>query len=232
MAGPSDTSARTDPPARTPTDGPDGPGPEPGGVTDGRLLRRQRNRDAVVDALLELFRAGNLHPSTEEVANRSGLSPRSVFRYFDDVDDLTQTAIARFEDQAVALLPVAAGPDDAPGVKALALAEQRFRLFDAVGPAAEVTRLRAPFTPILADVLTRNRALLRLQIGVLFAPELSAVDPAAARAALAAADVLCSFESYHLLGRDQGLSSEDARAAMATALVALFAGTGTRDPQT
>ena len=46
-------------------------------VVDGRHLRRQRNRDAVVAALLELYGEGNLDPTTDEVAQRSGLSARS-----------------------------------------------------------------------------------------------------------------------------------------------------------
>jgi AcrR family transcriptional regulator len=192
-------------------------------VTDGRLLRRKRNREAVVDALLELYRTGNLRPSTEEIAARSGLSPRSLFRYFDDVDDLTRTAIARVEHQALALVPIDTDPDADLAVKAKALADQRFRLFDAVGQAAAVSRLRSPFQPILAAELTRNRAFLRKQIGSLFAPELGALGTARAATVLAAADVLCSFESYVLLGQDQKLSPADAKAAMVDGLTALFA---------
>ena len=35
---------------------------------DGRTARRDRNRAAVVDALLELYRDGNLRPSSLEIA--------------------------------------------------------------------------------------------------------------------------------------------------------------------
>ena len=62
---------------------------------DGRRLRRERNRDAVVQAVLELVREGELAPGVEAVAARAGLSARSVFRYFDDLDDLCRAAIAR-----------------------------------------------------------------------------------------------------------------------------------------
>lgn len=43
---------------------------------DGRHLRRDRNRDAVVDALLALYGEGNLDPSSAEIAERARLSPR------------------------------------------------------------------------------------------------------------------------------------------------------------
>ena len=61
---------------------------------DGRHARRDRNRVAVVDAMLELFAAGNLAPSSDEIAEKAGLSPRSLFRYFDDLDDLVRVALS------------------------------------------------------------------------------------------------------------------------------------------
>jgi AcrR family transcriptional regulator len=193
--------------------------------TDGRQLRRQRNREAVVDALLDLYRDGNLHPSTEEIAVRSGLSPRSLFRYFDDVDDLTRTAILRIERQAADLFAIDVAPTAELDTKARALVDQRFSLFDTVGSAAAVSRLRSPFQPILADRLKRNRSLLRSQIESLFAPELTLMERREAGVAVAAADVLTSFESHQLLLRDQELSAGQAKEAMSSALVALL-GTG------
>ncbi len=189
---------------------------------DGRQLRRQRNREAVVDALLDLYDDGNLRPSTEEIAARSGLSPRSVFRYFDDVDDLTRSAISRMERRALSLLHIEVDPAAELGSKVRALVDQRFRLFDAVSSAATVSRLRSPFQPILADRLRENRALLRGQIEALFAPELAARTYRGAADTLAAADVMCSFEAHQLLLGDQGLSTANARAAMASALTALL----------
>ena len=67
-AGPHSPGAGPDPAGPGPTD-------RPGSGTDGRQLRRRRNREAVVEALLDLYREGNLRPSTEEIAARSGLSP-------------------------------------------------------------------------------------------------------------------------------------------------------------
>jgi AcrR family transcriptional regulator len=194
---------------------------EPSTRTDGRQLRRQRNRETVVDALLGLFHDGNLRPSTEEIASRSGLSPRSLFRYFDDVDDLTRTAISRIEGRAVTLVPIAAVPADDPMIKAVALVDQRFRLFDAVGNVAAVSRLRSPFQPILATRLKENRLFLRRQIEILFAPELDGMDPTRAAQALAMVDVACSFESYNLLLKDQELPGPEAKATMARAVGAL-----------
>jgi AcrR family transcriptional regulator len=191
-------------------------------VTDGRLLRRERNREAVVEALLDLYRGGNLRPSTEEIATRSGLSPRSLFRYFDDVDDLTRTAVRHQHERAQHLVPIGAGPHEPLAHRVDTLVAQRFRLFAAVGNAAAVARLRAPFQPVLDLEVRRNRAFLRAQIEDLFAPELAGMDAGRAAAALAAADVLTSFESCRLLLDDQALSAARARAAVALGLLAIL----------
>ncbi len=185
-------------------------GPE----TDGRKQRRLRNREAVVDALLDFYREGNLRPSTDDIAERVGLSPRSLFRYFDDVDDLAGAAVARAQSRVLPLLVLAAEPDSERSLRIKALVDQRFRVFDELGHAATVTRLRVPFQPVLAERLKDNRAFFRKQVADLFAAELSALPPARARGVLATLDVLTSYESYDLLLHDQGLSATQAKSAL------------------
>lgn len=175
------------------------------GATDGRHLRRQRNRQAVVDALLSLYRDGHLRPSSAEIAERAGLSPRSLFRYFDDVEDLCRAAIGRQEQLAAPLLVVAAEPDEPLEVRIDALVAQRLRLYEAIGPAAAVARLEAPFQPLLAEELHRTRTHHRAQLQELFAPELEALGSQRGPRALAALDVVCSFEAFVLLRHEQGL---------------------------
>ncbi len=188
---------------------------------DGRQLRRQRNREAVVEALLDLYADGSLRPSADEIASRSGLSPRSLFRYFDDVDDLIRAAVTRQQARVIPLVPLEAVPDDPLAVRVTALVAQRFRVFEAVGNAAAVVRLRAPFEPVLDDALSRHREFLRSQIATLFAAELAAMG-AAAGSALSAADVMTSYESRHLLVHDQGMTPSRAMSVMADTLTALF----------
>lgn len=190
---------------------------------DGRRRRRDGNRLAVVDAMLDLYQEGNLRPSVAEVAGRAGLSPRSLFRYFADVDDLSRVAVERQLERARPLygLDVAAG---APlGERIAAVVAQRIRLFGAVAPAATVMRLQAPFQTALATELRRNRSMLREQLRATFAPELAAMGPTAAGEALAALDVLCSFESVQLLREDQRLAPGSATAALTAALGAVLA---------
>ncbi len=189
---------------------------------DGRRYRRQRNRASVVDALLDLYRDGNLRPSSTEIAERAGLSSRSLFRYFDDVDDLMRSAVRRQQQRALPLLTIDAGVDAPLHVRATALVEQRFRLFDAVAPAATVSRLQAPFQSTIASELAQGRAYLRAQLVELFGAELAAMGTPRSSLALAALDVVTSFESFQLLCNDQALATHRAKAAMAGAVEALL----------
>jgi TetR/AcrR family transcriptional regulator of autoinduction and epiphytic fitness len=189
---------------------------------DGRRLRRDRNRDAVVRALLELYNEGNLAPSTEEIATRSGVSARSLFRYFDDSDDLSQAAIAQQQENVRHLLPLTATPDDALDDRVRALVHQRGELFEAIESIATVSRLRAPFQLVVADRLTEGRAFLRRQVEALFAHELAALPADEAATRLAAADVATSFEAWRLLRDDLRLTRPKAAEAMATTITALF----------
>lgn len=183
---------------------------------DGRRLRREQNRKAVLDALVELFEEGNYQPRANEIAERAGLSPRSLFRYFDDVDDLNRAAIEQQLERATPLLDHGAAPGDPTADKIAALAEARAELFEATAPAARSARVCAHRHPAIAAQVHDARSYLRRQIKRLFAGELAG-DPER----LNAVDVLCSFESWELLRHEHGLSRPKATSTLITALTAL-----------
>ena len=185
---------------------------------DGRRLRREQNREAVIDAMLALFREGVYQPSTAEVAAKAGLSVRSLFRYFDDVNDLHRAALDRELALALRLVDPRVGGAEPTPTKIAAVVRARCELFEVIGPAARALRAAANRRPMLAGQLGRNRAFLRQQLGEIFAPEL-----AASAALLPALEVLCSFEAYELLRHDQGLSRKRTEEALRTAVGVLLA---------
>jgi AcrR family transcriptional regulator len=189
---------------------------------DGRRRRRTQNRDAVIDALVTLIGSGRFDASTTEIAEQAGISPRSLFRYFEDADDLLRAAVARHHELARPYLDLGVGPGDPLPRRIAALVAARAQLWEAVGPSARVARMRAPVIPMLAAELARNRAMQRSQLEQLFEPELTAMAPDEARAALAAVDVLCSFEAHDLVRHDQGLPPGVAETALVRALTALL----------
>jgi TetR/AcrR family transcriptional regulator, regulator of autoinduction and epiphytic fitness len=185
---------------------------------DGRRLRREQNRDAVLDALAELFVEGVYQPSSNQIAERAGISPRSLFRYFDDVDDLSRATIERQLARARPLLELDVAPASPTADKIAAVVEARMRLFEATAPAGRAARVCAHRHPVVAQQMHESRSYLRRQLRTLFAPELKG----ARVALLPAIDALCSFETYQLLRVDQSLSRARTAASLTEALTALL----------
>ena len=189
---------------------------------DGRHASRERNRLAVVDALLDLYIEGNPRPGAQEVAERSGVSRRSVFRYFDDLDDLDRKAIERHQARVAPLFEL---PNTGRGPlrdRAEAVALQRVRLHETIAPVARVSRRRAPFHPVIAAQLAEGRRLFERQVERQFAPELDRLPHAARAETLAAADGLCAFEFFDHLRSGRGLTTVQVERVIVRALLGLL----------
>ena len=170
---------------------------------DGRRLRRDKNRDAVIDALLDLFRDGVYQPSTAQIATQAGLSLRSLFRYFDDVEDLHRAAAARQIQLALPLVSLGTTPDEPTSVKIRAVAHARASLFEQVAPAGAGPAGRRAQAGC-AD--RRARPQPRLPEPADCRPVRARNSPDRRSPCCRALLVLCSFESYELLRSGQGLS--------------------------
>jgi AcrR family transcriptional regulator len=188
--------------------------------TDGRRLRREQNRQAVLDALVELFEEGDYTPGTTKVAERAGISPRSLFRYFDDVDDLHRAAVERARMVAAPLAVVDIDPAAPTATKVAAIVQSRIRLHETVGNAERATRLSAHRHQVIAAQLREGRAWFRQQALDVFAPELAGDRIAL----LPAVDALLSIETYDLFRTTHGLSRAKAAAALTAALTQLLQG--------
>jgi len=67
--------------------------------SDGRSDRGIRTHEKIVVALFELIHEGNLQPRGEEIAERAGVAVRTLFRPFDDMAGLFDTAQAFLSEQ-------------------------------------------------------------------------------------------------------------------------------------
>lgn len=75
---------------------------------DGRRLRSSRSRAEIVRAMHALIGGGDLSPSAARVADAAGVSLRTVFRHFDDMDSLYRemTAIVEAEVRPILQRPL------------------------------------------------------------------------------------------------------------------------------
>lgn len=190
---------------------------------DGRTLRRTRNRTAVIAALLEIIREGNLRPGASEIADRAGVSHRSIFRYFDDLDDLVRTAIDCAFEQAG---PMADIPDIGSGSldeRIASLVDARLALFESVDGTMQLARMRAPSIPSIDEGITEIVVLFKTQIAEHFAQEFAAVDEGDRDLLVDGVLVLTSYDSFTIHRRLIHNDIDRIRAAWLFALGAMLA---------
>jgi AcrR family transcriptional regulator len=187
-------------------------------TVDGRVRRGERNRAAIVDAMLALVQEGDLKPSAKDVADRAGVSVRSVFQHFDDMETLYAALVDR-QMERVAAFEAEAGIDPSrPFEERLdEFVAQRSRFYERITPIRRATLLVAHESPVLRRGLQVAATRHARAVGAVFAPELDrARDPGELRAALTLAT---SWEAWEAL-RSTQRSSIDAARRVVVALVA------------
>jgi AcrR family transcriptional regulator len=187
---------------------------------DGRRARRHRSRDLAVDALLDLLSEGVTRPTAQQVAERSGVSLRSIFRIFDDVDTLHTEAAARQLERSRHLF-VDVKATGSTGERIDAVVELHDRLYRSVAPVRRAAIRAAPESPALRDQLSMARTWLRGEIERVFAAELGALDDGGAT--LSGVELVLSFEAWDQLAAGQELAGPARRATMTRLLQALLA---------
>jgi AcrR family transcriptional regulator len=177
--------------------------------TDGRNLRRLHSRERAVDAVLDLIESGVASPTAQQIAARSGLSIRTVFRVTEDVESLRAAAVQR-QAERVAPLYVALPQGGSTATRIRALVKNRASIFETIAPVRRVGEQLALRSPHVAQGLDRQHRLLRAQVVALFEPELAALGGTEAQDALHGADVVAGWETWEQLRRGKGLSVPEA----------------------
>lgn len=189
---------------------------------DGRVARRERNINAALDIVLEMFAEESLIPTIEQVSKRSGLSLRSLYRYFADPGELVESAINRHRElmrDAGRLHKIGQGPLDR---RINDFAAMRLRLYERAGSVYRAAVHNAPNHPRVRDWLALARNDLRDQFELQFAPELAAGKAADRQTALSAGDVLFQFDTIDYLRRHRRYTISETEAVLGAALKALL----------
>lgn len=196
---------------------------EPAAPTDGRAARAARTRDAIVEASVALVEAGDLRPTAPRIAQRAGVSVRSVFQHFDDLPAL-HTAVVQRVVERLAVLVTSVDPTLPVDERIDAFARTRAALLEAVAPFRRAAAVHGPFAPELRDAVARGGAFLRDEVERAFAPELDAAPAGERRELLDALAVATSWGAWDVLRSESGDSPERARAVVVRTLAALLAG--------
>jgi TetR/AcrR family transcriptional regulator of autoinduction and epiphytic fitness len=190
--------------------------------TDGRAARAARTRDAIVEASVALVEEGDVRPTAPRIAERAGVSVRSVFQHFDDLPAL-HTAVVHRVVERLAVLVVPADPTLSLGERIDAFARNRAVLLEAVTPFRRAAAVHGPFAPELRDAVARGSAFLRQEVEAAFAPEIEAAAPADRRQLVDTLAAATSWGVWDALRTDAGDTPDQARAVLGRLLTALLA---------
>jgi TetR/AcrR family transcriptional regulator of autoinduction and epiphytic fitness len=191
---------------------------------DGRSARALRTREAIVDALLALIDDGELKPPAPRIAQRAGVSLRSIYQHFEDLEALFAAAHSRYTDRLLTLM--AEIPGDWELDRRLdAFVDQRSRLLETVTPARRAALVQEPFSEQLRDGRDRIYAVAKAEVARVFRAELAAVSSDEDRSDLLhALSTVASWDAWDVL-RAGGLDEDGARRVVRRMLAALLGGT-------
>lgn len=188
---------------------------------DGRTARSARTRDAVVAAFLDLLEGGTLRPTARQVAERAGVSLRSVFQHFADLESLFAEVAGRQIQRLQDLWP--APPANAPYPDRLAMfVAQRSRILEAISPVRRAAVLQEPFSDVVAQRLKWVRDAAQAEVATTFASEIAGRAPADRAVLLAALDVATNWGTWETLRRQHGMSQEAAERTMSRMIEAIL----------
>ena len=199
-----------------------------GDGVDGRLSRTMRSRLAISEACLDLIEEGVLQPGAEQIAERAGLSRRSVFNHFSDLAELYDAVVEVSMQRSAPLLKKISC--DAPLVERIAhFVEMRGQFFEANTPFTRALTAQSLVGP--ESDQARRVALEALERQVnnverVFAAELGTLSDSDRDEMVEAMAAASNAPMWEYLRRSRGLSMTRARSVMKRTVTALLRGAG------
>jgi AcrR family transcriptional regulator len=179
---------------------------------DGRTARSVRTRKAIVEACIALVEEGDLEPTAPRVAERAGVSVRSVFQHFDDLEGLFAAVGDRVLEHLLGLV-MHVDPTIDFERRVPIVVRQRTALLEALAPIRRAVAVNAWDSQEVSNRLALGHAYLRLEIESAFARELLAAGDDRMEV-LNALDTVLSWSTWEQLRTAVGLEAPGAAAVV------------------
>ncbi len=187
---------------------------------DGRVLRGQRTRRNVADALIALLQEGDAEPTARAVAERAGVSLRLVFHHFAEMDDLYHYVAALMLRRQWSEMPFIS-PKLALATRMERITAHRATLYEEVSPIRRALVRRMTTSESVTAAVHAADTLLLESLKETFEPELAALPAGSRIELLEAMDVASSWEAWERLRTISLLQVRAAKRVMTRMLDAL-----------
>lgn len=167
-------------------------------AVDGRTARRERTRSAILTALGELLREGELSPKADSIARRAGVSLRSIYQHFSDLEELFEE-VSRTQLGSLLNSKRHIAPTLPVGERIDQLVAARADAYASIAPIARAAFLHERTSRQVARSLAAVRRALRAEVADIFASELAALSETDRRDRVHAMSSATSFAVYDLL---------------------------------
>lgn len=170
--------------------------------TDGRRLRSERSREAIIDAALALMEEGILVATAQQISERAEVGIRSFFRHFEDMEALSEAIDDRIRDSYEALF-LGGDRNGTTEERIQHAVERHADAYESVKNIILATQAQRWRYEVLRKNYARNQRGLRKDLDD-WLPELKKLH----RTRREAVDAVASFEMWHRLREQQGLSKK------------------------
>lgn len=182
---------------------------------DGRAERTRQSRDRIVEALLSLYSDEILVPTAQEVADRSGLGIRTVFRHFNEMEALFTAGDSylhkKFASKAIA------GPVGSLDDRCAQIVDLRVKSCARIRPYILASKAQAWKYKVLRSNYRKLCDIFKQRM-FFYIPELKNES----KASIDLAELMLSFETWHRLRHLQKLSQKETKDIMLTSLKAIL----------
>lgn len=188
---------------------------------DGRAARSHRTKRAIINAMRALHAEGDLRPTAPRIAERAGVSLRTVWQQFADMEALLVEAVHR-DSEILRSLVRRIEPDQPLADRVDTFVSQRARILEEMTPTWRAARIHAPWSAELRSDRNKKTAAGRTELELVFAPEFDQLAGKQRDQLVEALHAISIWAFWESLRTDLGLSPLRARELVRNTFASLF----------
>jgi len=198
---------------------------EPAEPADGRAARSHRTRRAIINAMRALHAEGDLRPTAPRIAERAGVSLRTVWQQFTDMEALLVESVKR-DSEILRSLVRKIEPDRPLADRIDTFVSQRARVLEEMTPTWRAASMSRPTSAELRSDHGKKLAAGRAELELVFAPEFGKLQGKQRDQLVEALHAISIWSFWESLRTDLGLSPLRARELVRNTFAALFTQAG------